>query len=424
MKFDPPTMVTTPPVSRRSFHRMTVAATIGAAAGTSIGYLGSTSNSSGSEDQKSSTARIDSSKLDKVTEFLEKECDQGSVPGAGIVASHNGKLIYEHFTGRYHSLAGSDQPYQRDVRGLFYSYTKGISATVVMIAHQRGLLDIDRAVANYIPEFAAHGKDRITLRHVLTHSAGIPSAPTPFKPLRNETEWKEAIDAVCQAKLEWEPGSRTAYHGLAMMIPAEVVRRQLKGKAWNDICRELLFDPIGAPTLTFEVPQDQSLVTASPPGSTGQDGMHALVPGHPAGGCFGTLHDAIKVLELHLHGGKWAGDTVLEPKAWEAMHSIEYAKQIEQSLANKSTPGHENWAVGWLMRGNGAPIGGASWFGFRDLTGPKVFGHAGIDTVIGVADPDSGVAMMFHTTRSPKTSEETVRLRNEATNRVFASVIR
>lgn len=71
-----------------------------------------------------------------------------------------------------------------------------------MMAHQEGLIDIDATVASYIPDFAAQGKDKITIRHVLTHAAGIPSAPTPFKPLRNEDEWKTAVEAVCQAKLE------------------------------------------------------------------------------------------------------------------------------------------------------------------------------------------------------------------------------
>lgn len=409
-------------LSRRSFHAWAAAATIAATTlpkGQGSILSGLTHEAKESEQV---TSGVDAVKLERVTEFLDTECKNGSVPGAGLVASQNGKIFYEHFTGSYHNLLGMDQPYHREVRNLFYSYTKGISATVVMIAHQRGLLNIDDSVAKYIPEFAAHGKETITLRHVLTHSAGIPNAPSPFKPMRNEAEWKEAIAAVCDSKLDWEPGSRTAYHGLAMMIPAEVVRRQMGGKSWNTLCQELLFQPLGTTSLTFEIPEDRTLVAASPPGSTGQDGMHVLVPGHPAGGCFGTLHDAIKVLELHLNEGKWASGIILAPKAWDAMHTIEYAKQIEQSFANKATPVHENWAVGWLMRGDGPAIGGASWFGFRDLKNAKVFGHAGIDTVIGVADPDSGVAMMFHTTRSPKSPEETVRLRNEATNRLFASV--
>ncbi|MHB8972190.1 MAG: serine hydrolase domain-containing protein [Pirellulaceae bacterium] len=368
-------------------------------------------------------AGIDDTKLQEVIGFLERERKAGSFPGAAIVASRHGQIFLEHYTGTYHNMLGEDKPYQRNVRSVFYSYTKGISATVVMMAHQEGLIDIDATVASYIPDFAANGKDKITIRHVLTHSAGIPSAPTPFKPLRNEDEWKTAVAAVCQAKLEWEPGSQTAYHGLAMMIPAEIVRRKSDRRTWNAICRECLFDPLAAESLTLDVPQDKSLVNIAPGGSTGQDGMQSLLPGHPAGGCFGTLTDGLRVLQLHLNGGVWEGRTLLQPKAYDEMHTVQYAKEIAAAFAQGSQPKHDNWAVGWLLRGAGPAQGGSGWFGFKDQTNPQIFGHAGIDTVIGVADPATGVALMFHTTRSPKSSEETVRLRNEATNRVFAAVM-
>lgn len=370
--------------------------------------------------EETSNADLDSTKLQAVVDFLESEREAGSFPGAGIVVSQHGKTILEHYTGTYHNMLGEDQPYQSDVRSLFYSYSKGISATAVMMAHQEGLIDIDATVTSYLPKFAANGKAEITIRQVLTHSAGIPSAPTPLKPLRNDEEWKAAIETVCQAPLEWEPGSRTAYHGLGMMIPAAVVRLKSDRKTWNTICRERLFAPLGAESLTFDVPEEKSLVSVAPAGATGQDGAHVLLPGHPAGGCFGTLADALRVLQLHLNQGVWEGRTLLQPAAYAAMHRVQYAQEIAAAVARGERPKHETWAVGWLLRGE-TPGGGSAWFGFRDQTTPSIFGHAGIDTVIGVADPVTGVAFMFNTTRSPKTAEETVRLRNEVTNRVLAA---
>ena len=102
------------------------------------------------------------------------------------------------------------------------------------------------------------------------------------------------------------------------------------------------------------------------------------------------------------------------------MHTVQYAREIQAALDRGEQPKHENWAVGWLLRGE-APGGGSGWFGFRDQNNPAIFGHAGIDTVIGVADPSTDVAFMFNTTRSPKSAEETVRLRNEVTNRILAA---
>ena len=362
----------------------------------------------------------DQAKLQSVVEFLESERTAGSFPGAAALVSQRGKKILEHYTGTYHNLLGEDKPYQPDVRSLLYSYSKGISATVVVTAHQEKLIDIDATVASYLPAFAAHGKDRITLRQILTHSAGIPSAPTPAKPVRNEDEWKAAIEAVCQARLEWEPGSRTGYHALGMMIPAFIVRQVCDHKTWHALCQERLFNPLGATSLTFEVPTDKSLVSVAPAGATGQDGAHVLLPGHPAGGCFGTMGDALRVLQLHLDKGICAGHTILSHESFSEMHKLQYAREIQAALERGEQPKHENWAVGWLLRGE-APGGGSGWFGFRDQNNPAIFGHAGIDTVIGVADPATDVAFMFNTTRSPKSAEETVRLRNEVTNRVLAA---
>lgn len=365
---------------------------------------------------------VDQEKLSKVTAFLEQERESGSYPGAAIVASKNGKVVFQHYTGTYHDGLGEERPYNANVRVVFFSYTKGISATVVMMAHQEGLINVDTPVAEYLPEFGVNGKEAITIRHILTHSAGIPSAPTPFMPLRDDKEWKLAIEAVCQAKLEWEPGSRTAYHGVGMMIPAEVVRRMSGQKTWNQICSEKLFEPLAAESLTFDVPGDASLVNTAPSDSDRQDAAQKLVAGHPAGGCHGTLEDGLKILELHLNQGKWNGLELLKEKAFSPMHTVQFAKEIEAAIKKGEAPRHDPWALGWLMRGNGAAAGASAWFGFKDQQEARIFGHAGIDTIIGVANPATGVAMMFNMTRSPKTAEEAVRLRNLATNLVFEAV--
>ncbi len=370
----------------------------------------------------SRAAEIDSAKLQSVVDFLEQERQAGTFPGAAVVASCGGEVCLEHYTGTYHSLQGEDQPYHRDVRCLFYSYSKGISATSVMMALQEGLLDIDAPVAHYIPEFGAHGKETITSRHIMTHSAGIPSAPSPFMPLRNQQEWDAAIKVVCQAKPEWTPGSRTGYHALALMIPAEIVRRALQHPTWDAICRQRLFEPLAASTLTFDVPPDASLVVGAPQDSNRSDSAHTALAGHPAGGCYGTLADGLRVLQLHLNQGTWGDQTLLQRSTFEQMHTVQYAKEIAAALDAGQPPKHEPWAVGWLMRSEGPPQGGSDWFGFRDQRNPRIFGHAGIDTLIGVADPDSNVALMFNTTRSPSSNEETIRVRNEVTNRVMAAL--
>ena len=89
---------------------------------------------------------------------------------------------------------------------------------------QDGLLNYDKPISTYIPEFTGDGKETITLRRLLTHSAGIPNVP--LKAVDTEDKWQAALKALCAAKVEWQPGSRTLYHGLTgHFLAADVVRR-------------------------------------------------------------------------------------------------------------------------------------------------------------------------------------------------------
>ncbi len=394
---------------------------------TFAGGLVHAANAESTKESKSgdamSTADIDKAKLQAVIDFLEKEREAESFPGAAIVASRHGKIFFEHYTGTYHSMTDETLPYQRDVQSMFFSFTKGWSATAVMIAHQEGLINIDKPVTEYIPEFAAEGKEAITLRQILNHSAGIPSAPAPFAPLRNDDEWNAAIAAISKAKLEWEPGSRTLYHAYATMVPAEAVRRASSGKSWETILQEKLIGPIGAKTVSFNVPEDQKLVTIAPKDSDRTDGCQSLLIGHPAGGLYGKLDDGLRVLHLHLNKGMWEGKTLLHENAWREMHTVQYEKEIAEAVAKGEKTPYDHFAVGWLLRGEGPAMEAGAWFGMRDQQNPAIFGHAGIDTLIGVADPAKDVAMIFNTTRSPKSPEEATRLRNEAVNLLMAAAV-
>ena len=220
--------------------------------------------------------------------------------------------------------------------------------------------------------------------------------------------------------------NKTAYHALSGMFAcAEAARRVSGGKPWQEICKERLFDPIGAKTLSFDIPPAGIPLALTPiPAQTPQTLKEAfsIFAGHPAGGCSGIPRDAIKVLQLHLNWGVWGTKRLLYKKSLIDMHSVQYAREIERAIANGKTPAHETWGLGILLRGKWAKAGGHDWFGFGEQSSSTVFGHAGIDTVIGVADILSGQALFFATTDSPNPKEQTVFLRNGVTNRVFAAL--
>lgn len=353
--------------------------------------------------------------------FLDAQQAEGVFPGAVLLASQNGKMVVERCQGTYCALTRRDAPLQPDVLHPLYSFSKLVTSTVVMLAVQDGLVALDAPAATYVPEFTGGGKEKITLRHLLCHAAGIPNAP--LGAALTEEEWKRGVASVCAAKTEWEPGSRTAYHGLTgHFMAAEAVRRKSGGKPWDALCRERLFQPLGAKSLTFALPADDAPVALTPQPKELPKTLraHFQFAGHPAGGCFGTAADALKVLQLHLNAGKWRGKQLLSPATVQEMHRLQFATEIEAARAAGKAPTHEPWGLGMLVRGPGPKAGGHDWFGFRDQTSPTVFGHAGIDTVIGVADPAGNRALVFITTASPPSAEKTVALRNGVTNRVFS----
>lgn len=363
---------------------------------------------------------VDAQRLAKALEFIDAEVRAGSVPGAALVATRRGKKFVEHYCGAYRALDGTDQPFHKKVANPLFSFSKGIAATVAVMAHQDGLIDYDLPVSTYIPEFPAGGKEAVTLRHLLTHSAGIPSVSGGS--VLTEELWRAFVKTVCAAPIEWPAGSRTAYHGVSgMFVVAEAVRRVSGMKPWNVLCRERLFEPIGAQSLSFASMAADYPVAALPSYFANLDKFG--LAGHPAGGCFGTPDDMLRVLNLITNGGSWQGKTLIRPDALKEMLSVQYAAQIAEAVAKGQAPAHEPWGLGWLVRGTAPECGAAHWFGFGDSKSPTLFGHAGVDTVYGDGDPARQLAYVFIMTGKPRDAAESTRLRREVSNRLQSAVM-
>lgn len=138
-----------------------------------------------------------------------------------------------------------------DARSIFdvASLTKVVVTSVaVLVLRDRGLIGLDDHVCEHLPDFAARGKDVVTIRHLLTHSGGL-RAWYNFKGLGLET--KEAIlDFVCGVDLEYAPGEDYRYSDLSMIALGAVVER-ISGQALEDFARENVFDPLGMASTGF-----------------------------------------------------------------------------------------------------------------------------------------------------------------------------
>ncbi|HVA88709.1 MAG TPA: serine hydrolase domain-containing protein, partial [Chloroflexota bacterium] len=108
----------------------------------------------------------------RVQALLEELVDSGAERGLQVAIYHGEQLVVDAWAGVADPATG--RPVDGDTLFTVFSTTKGIVATLIHILVERGLLDYDAPIARYWPEFGAHGKEGITVRHALTHTAGIP----------------------------------------------------------------------------------------------------------------------------------------------------------------------------------------------------------------------------------------------------------
>jgi CubicO group peptidase (beta-lactamase class C family) len=153
-----------------------------------------------------------------------------------------------------------------------------------------------------------------------------------------------------------------------------------------------------------------------------QAGFDSAIAGHPAGSAFGTIADLLKVVQLHLNRGKWEGKALIKPEALKEMHTVQYSSEIDAATKEGKPRAHENWGLGILLRGPGPVQPAHGWFGMGEMETPGVFGHAGIDTIIAVGDPELDAALVFLTTDSPKPNAKVSPLRSGVVAKALAAL--
>ena len=135
-------------------------------------------------------------------------------------------------------------PVTTDTPYLVYSASKAVTAMVVHLVQERGALDIQDRVADYIPEYAKHGKGETTIGHVLAHRSGVPGLPREVLDVDRVNDREFIINAICGAKPSVTPGTMLAYHAASGgFILGEVVARAT-GKSIREILVEEILDPL------------------------------------------------------------------------------------------------------------------------------------------------------------------------------------
>jgi len=292
------------------------------------------------------------------------------------------------------------KPKLRQIKG-FPAQMQGKPAMGVAILQlrERGLLDLDDPVSRHLPEFAAHGKGAVTLRHVLTHTGGFRGAD----PRWSSAPWDEVVADICAAEPDpgAVPGAQSAYHVSAgWYVLGEVVRR-LDGRDYGTYAREAVLAPLGSSDVWFGMPEPahrdygdrivpmhyleggRPVPFAAGPFSGSASGCAIARPG----GCaWGPIRELGWLYEALLAGGgavlESASVALMLARHTEGMRDASFDVVLDRGL-------------GVVLDSRHHP-GGGNWFGQR--CSRDSFGHGGFGSSVGFADPRAGlvVALVFN----------------------------
>lgn len=190
-----------------------------------------------------------------VARVLARQLRRGGRGGAAVCVYHRGECVVDIWGG---SKDAAGTPWQADTMSVSFSTTKGVTATALHILVDRGLLDYDDPVAKYWPEFAQAGKERITVRHLLCHEAGLYGIRGLIDDVRRVRDWGYMTDALARATPALPPGTASAYHGITFgWLVGEVIQRAT-GRPFAEVVQRELAEPleldglyVGAPAAQF-----------------------------------------------------------------------------------------------------------------------------------------------------------------------------
>jgi CubicO group peptidase (beta-lactamase class C family) len=179
----------------------------------------------------------------EVRRVLVESLAAGEELGASLAVDIGGETVVDVWGG-YRDRART-QPWERNTVVNLWSISKTVTALATLLLVDRGDLDLDAPVARYWPEFAAHGKESVLVRHILAHSSGVAGWEPPFT-LEQMCDTDTAATRLAGQRPRWEPGSASGYHAQNQgHLLGELVRR-VTGVRLREFVRTEIAEPLGA----------------------------------------------------------------------------------------------------------------------------------------------------------------------------------
>src|SRR4051812_36743163 len=205
--------------------------------------------------------------FEPVRDAFEENFPRRAESGGACCVFYGGEKVVDLWGGVRNKVSG--EPWERDTMVVVHSASKGLAAMTLALAHSRRWLDYEERVATYWPEFAQNGKEKITVRQLLAHQAGLFAFDEAVD--RRVLANPDQLAAVmARHRPAWEPGTRQAYHGLTLgFYEGELLRRvDPRHRTLGQFFQDEIATPLGE-DFYIRLPEDipnSRLATLSPPG--------------------------------------------------------------------------------------------------------------------------------------------------------------
>jgi len=342
--------------------------------------------------------------LKPAVRLIEEEVESGVLGAAALLVAQNGTVVLEEGFGHLSRKAGA-KPCRNDSIFLMGSISKPVTATAVMRLVAQGRLKLEDPAQKYLPEFSGDGREKITLRHLLSHTSGLPDMlPDNIALRQRQAPLKDFVAGALRTPLLFPPGTRVSYQSMGTLLASEIVER-VSGKPQDLFLREEVFGPLKMRRSSMGIGKRQIESTVlcdlptqgSMPMKDSDAAWHWNSPywrklGAPWGGMHSSVRDIYFLLQAMLDDGQ----PILPP---------DLARQMR---TNQNVGLDHPWGLGWAV-GENTFYGGQSWdvlekrrvFDkvFDKGTGGAVFGHSGATGMLCWADPERKLVFVLFTDR-------------------------
>jgi CubicO group peptidase (beta-lactamase class C family) len=356
--------------------------------------------------------------VERIWRSVRRLYRSGMHPAIALCVRREGQVVIDRAIGHARGNGPGDAENESKVAATpatpfgIFSASKALTAMVVHLLDQRDLLHVGDRVAEYIPEYGTHGKDAITIAHVLSHRAGVPNLPGELLDLRYIEDRDYILDTLCDARPSSRPGRLLAYHAISGgFILAEIVQR-VTGKGLRDVLADEVLDPLGFRWCNFGVDEadvDQvarSYVTGPPvlpPISTllrralgvpideiveVSNDPRFLTAVVPAANVITTADELSRIFELMRAGGELDGVRIFDPSTIRRAITEHSYLELDLSLGFPL-----RYSLGFML--------GARWLSLYGPDTEMAFGHLGFTNMLGWADPERAISGALLTSGKP-----------------------